>query len=109
MPFSWFNESRKGSYSFRNLPSPTSPLQPSPETLISDKTGSKVENTWIEKANKKNPNPSSCSVSGRRPQPVCALDPRNRVVTPPQATCGVSCVRKRKPHLIITCFNTVPF
>ncbi|XP_071468540.1 neurabin-1 isoform X2 [Marmota flaviventris] len=41
MPFSWFNESRKGSYSFRNLPSPTSPLQPSPETLISDKTGSK--------------------------------------------------------------------
>ncbi|XP_027811249.2 neurabin-1 isoform X3 [Marmota flaviventris] len=79
MPFSWFNESRKGSYSFRNLPSPTSPLQPSPETLISDKTGSKVENTWIEKANKKNPNPSSCSVSGRRPQPVCALDPRNRV------------------------------
>ncbi|XP_053074409.1 neurabin-1 isoform X4 [Acinonyx jubatus] len=41
MPFSWFNESRKGSYSFRNLPSPTSPLQPSPETLISDKKGSK--------------------------------------------------------------------
>uniref|UniRef100_A0A8D2I994 Protein phosphatase 1 regulatory subunit 9A n=1 Tax=Urocitellus parryii TaxID=9999 RepID=A0A8D2I994_UROPR len=41
MPFSWFNESRKGSYSFRNLPSPTSPLQPPPETLISDKTGSK--------------------------------------------------------------------
>ncbi|XP_048641906.1 neurabin-1 isoform X11 [Marmota marmota marmota] len=41
MPFSWFNESRKGSYAFRNLPSPTSPLQPSPETLISDKTGSK--------------------------------------------------------------------
>uniref|UniRef100_A0A8D2B0F8 Neurabin-1 n=1 Tax=Sciurus vulgaris TaxID=55149 RepID=A0A8D2B0F8_SCIVU len=40
MPFSWFNESRKGSYSFRNLPSPTSPLQPSPE-IISDKTGSK--------------------------------------------------------------------
>uniref|UniRef100_H0WYH8 Protein phosphatase 1 regulatory subunit 9A n=1 Tax=Otolemur garnettii TaxID=30611 RepID=H0WYH8_OTOGA len=41
MPFSWFNESRKGSYSFRNLPSPTSPLQPPPETLISDKKGSK--------------------------------------------------------------------
>ncbi|XP_077621503.1 neurabin-1 isoform X2 [Crocuta crocuta] len=41
MPFSWFNESRKGSYSFRNLPSPTSPHQPSPETLISDKKGSK--------------------------------------------------------------------
>ncbi|XP_034523772.1 neurabin-1 isoform X4 [Ailuropoda melanoleuca] len=41
MPFSWFNESRKGSYSFRDLPSPTSPLQPSPETLISDKKGSK--------------------------------------------------------------------
>ncbi|XP_008587946.1 PREDICTED: neurabin-1 [Galeopterus variegatus] len=41
MPFSWFNESRKGSYSFRNLPSSTSPLQPSPEALISDKTGSK--------------------------------------------------------------------
>nr|KAF6419208.1 protein phosphatase 1 regulatory subunit 9A [Rousettus aegyptiacus] len=41
MPFSWFNESWKGSYSFRNLPSPTSPLQPSPETLISDKKGSK--------------------------------------------------------------------
>ncbi|XP_040328556.1 neurabin-1 isoform X3 [Herpailurus yagouaroundi] len=41
MPFSWFNESRKGSYSFRNLPSPTSPLQSSPETLISDKKGSK--------------------------------------------------------------------
>uniref|UniRef100_A0A2K6GMI5 Protein phosphatase 1 regulatory subunit 9A n=1 Tax=Propithecus coquereli TaxID=379532 RepID=A0A2K6GMI5_PROCO len=41
MPFSWFNESRKGSYSFRNLPSPTSPLQPSLTTLISDKKGSK--------------------------------------------------------------------
>ncbi|XP_053409424.1 neurabin-1 isoform X3 [Nycticebus coucang] len=41
MPFSWFNESRKGSYSFRNLPSPTSPLQPPPETLISDIKGSK--------------------------------------------------------------------
>ncbi|XP_047550742.1 neurabin-1 isoform X8 [Lutra lutra] len=41
IPFSWFNESRKGSYSFRDLPSPTSPLQPSPETLISDKKGSK--------------------------------------------------------------------
>ncbi|XP_069852627.1 neurabin-1 isoform X3 [Dipodomys merriami] len=41
MPFLWFNESRKGSYSFGNLPSPTNPLQPSPETLISDKTGSK--------------------------------------------------------------------
>ncbi|XP_037692631.1 neurabin-1 isoform X3 [Choloepus didactylus] len=41
MPFSWFNENRKGSYSFRNLPSPTSPLQPSSETLISDKQGSK--------------------------------------------------------------------
>ncbi|XP_004676755.1 PREDICTED: neurabin-1 isoform X3 [Condylura cristata] len=41
MPFSWFNESRKGSYSFRNLPSPPSPLQPSSETLISDKKGSK--------------------------------------------------------------------
>ncbi|XP_005388110.1 PREDICTED: neurabin-1 isoform X3 [Chinchilla lanigera] len=38
MPFSWFNESRKGSYSFGNPPSPTSPFQPSPETLISDKT-----------------------------------------------------------------------
>ncbi|KAM6152591.1 neurabin-1 isoform 2-T2 [Erethizon dorsatum] len=41
MPFSWFNESRKGSYSFRNPPSSTSPFQPSPETLISDKTRSK--------------------------------------------------------------------
>lgn len=41
MPFSWFNESRKGSYSFRNLPSAPSPLQPSPETQVSDKTGSK--------------------------------------------------------------------
>lgn len=41
MPFSWFNESRKGSYSFGNLPSVPRPLQPSPETLISDKTGSK--------------------------------------------------------------------
>ncbi|XP_045364614.2 neurabin-1 isoform X1 [Camelus bactrianus] len=41
LPFSWFNESRKGSYSFKNLPSTTSPLQPSPETLISDKKGSK--------------------------------------------------------------------
>ncbi|XP_038176816.1 neurabin-1 isoform X1 [Arvicola amphibius] len=41
MPFSWFTESRKGSYSFRNLPSVPSPLLPSPETLISDKTGSK--------------------------------------------------------------------
>ncbi|CAH6779173.1 Ppp1r9a [Phodopus roborovskii] len=41
MPFSWFNEGRRGSYSFKNLPSVPSPLQPSPETLISDKTGSK--------------------------------------------------------------------
>ncbi|XP_030677973.1 neurabin-1 isoform X6 [Nomascus leucogenys] len=41
MPFSWFNDSRKGSYSFRNLPAPTTSLQPSPETLISDKKGSK--------------------------------------------------------------------
>ncbi|XP_036902350.1 neurabin-1 isoform X1 [Sturnira hondurensis] len=41
MPFSWFHESRKGSYSFGNQPSPTSPLQPSPETLNSDKKGSK--------------------------------------------------------------------
>ncbi|KAF6302016.1 protein phosphatase 1 regulatory subunit 9A [Rhinolophus ferrumequinum] len=41
MPFSWFNDSRKGCYSFTNLPSSTSPLQPSPETLISDKKGSK--------------------------------------------------------------------
>ncbi|XP_055128632.1 neurabin-1 isoform X2 [Symphalangus syndactylus] len=41
MPFSWFNDSRKGSYSFRNLPAPTSSLQPSPETLISNKKGSK--------------------------------------------------------------------
>ncbi|XP_058152947.1 neurabin-1 isoform X2 [Dasypus novemcinctus] len=41
MPFSWFNESRKGTHSFRNLPSPTSPLQSSPETLISNKKGSK--------------------------------------------------------------------
>ncbi|XP_012978125.1 neurabin-1 isoform X2 [Mesocricetus auratus] len=41
MPFSWFTESRRGSYSFRNLPSVPSPLQPSPETLVSDKTGSK--------------------------------------------------------------------
>ncbi|KAM5255675.1 neurabin-1 isoform 1-T1 [Ctenodactylus gundi] len=41
VPFSWFNESRKGSYSFRNLLPPTSPLQRSPETLISDKTRSK--------------------------------------------------------------------
>lgn len=40
MPFSWFNESRKGSYSFRNPPSPTSPFQPSAENLISDKTRS---------------------------------------------------------------------
>ncbi|XP_066094558.1 neurabin-1 isoform X3 [Saccopteryx bilineata] len=39
--FSWFHDSRKGTYSFRNLPSPTSPLQSSPETLISDKKGSK--------------------------------------------------------------------
>ncbi|XP_007937986.1 neurabin-1 [Orycteropus afer afer] len=73
MPFSWFHESRKGSYSFRNLPSPTSPLQLSPETLISDKKGSKVENTWIKKANKKNPNPSSSSVFGRHSQLVCTL------------------------------------
>ncbi|MXQ83344.1 hypothetical protein E5288_WYG001448 [Bos mutus] len=41
LPFSWFNESRKGSYSFRNLPSSASPPQPSPEALISDKKGSK--------------------------------------------------------------------
>ncbi|GAB1290536.1 Neurabin I [Apodemus speciosus] len=41
MPFSWFNESRKGSYSFRNLPSAPSPRQPSPEAQISDKPGSK--------------------------------------------------------------------
>ncbi|XP_062956100.1 LOW QUALITY PROTEIN: neurabin-1 [Cynocephalus volans] len=73
MPFSWFNESRKGSYSFRNQPSSTSPLQPSSETLISDKMGSKVENTWIKKANKKNPNPSSSSIFGRHSQLVCVL------------------------------------
>uniref|UniRef100_A0A8I3ZZT8 Protein phosphatase 1 regulatory subunit 9A n=1 Tax=Callithrix jacchus TaxID=9483 RepID=A0A8I3ZZT8_CALJA len=41
MPFSWFNDSRKGSYSFRNLPAPASSLHPSPETLISDKKCSK--------------------------------------------------------------------
>ena len=41
LPFSWFNESQKGSCSFRNLPSSASPLQPSPEALISDKKGSK--------------------------------------------------------------------
>ncbi|XP_053782395.1 neurabin-1 isoform X2 [Desmodus rotundus] len=41
LPFPWFPESRQGSYSFRNLPSPTNPLQPSPETLNSDKKGSK--------------------------------------------------------------------
>ncbi|XP_062034618.1 neurabin-1 isoform X2 [Lepus europaeus] len=41
MPFSWFNESRKGSYSFGNPSSPPSPLQPSPETLSSDKKRSK--------------------------------------------------------------------
>ncbi|XP_052029172.1 neurabin-1 [Apodemus sylvaticus] len=42
MPFSWFNESRKGSYSFRNLPAAPNPRQPSsPETQISDKAGSK--------------------------------------------------------------------
>uniref|UniRef100_A0A8C6DZ57 Protein phosphatase 1 regulatory subunit 9A n=1 Tax=Moschus moschiferus TaxID=68415 RepID=A0A8C6DZ57_MOSMO len=41
LPFLWFNESRKGSYSFRNLPSSARPLQPSPEALISDKKGSK--------------------------------------------------------------------
>lgn len=41
MPFSWFNESRKGSYSFRNATSPPSPFQPSQETQISDKTRSK--------------------------------------------------------------------
>ncbi|XP_016074304.1 PREDICTED: neurabin-1 isoform X5 [Miniopterus natalensis] len=40
-PFSWFHESRKGSYSFGNLPTPPSPVQPSSETLISDKKGSK--------------------------------------------------------------------
>ncbi|XP_003252562.2 neurabin-1 isoform X2 [Nomascus leucogenys] len=68
MPFSWFNDSRKGSYSFRNLPAPTTSLQPSPETLISDKKGSKVENTWITKANKRNPNPSSSSIFGRHSQ-----------------------------------------
>lgn len=51
MPFSWFNESRKGSYSFRNLPSVPSPLLPSPETLVSDKTGSKVDN-WTKKKKK---------------------------------------------------------
>uniref|UniRef100_A0A8C3W1R4 Neurabin-1 n=1 Tax=Catagonus wagneri TaxID=51154 RepID=A0A8C3W1R4_9CETA len=73
LPFSWFNESRKGSYSFRNLPSPTSPLQPSPETLISDKKGSKVENTGIKKANKKTPNPSSSSIFGKHSQLVCIL------------------------------------
>ncbi|ELW49132.1 Neurabin-1, partial [Tupaia chinensis] len=73
MPFSWFNESCKGSYSFGNLPSPTSPLQPSPEALFSDKKGSKVENTWIKKANKKNPNPSSSSIFGRHSQLLCVL------------------------------------
>uniref|UniRef100_A0A671EVM0 Neurabin-1 n=1 Tax=Rhinolophus ferrumequinum TaxID=59479 RepID=A0A671EVM0_RHIFE len=73
MPFSWFNDSRKGCYSFTNLPSSTSPLQPSPETLISDKKGSKVENTWIKKANKKTPNLSFSSIFGKHSQLVCML------------------------------------
>ncbi|XP_057587831.1 LOW QUALITY PROTEIN: neurabin-1 [Hippopotamus amphibius kiboko] len=73
LPFSWFNESRKGSYSFRNLPSSTSPLQPSPETLISDKKGSKVENTWIKNANKKAPQSFSSSIFGMHSQLVCIL------------------------------------
>ncbi|KAM6201913.1 neurabin-1 isoform 2-T2 [Rhynchocyon petersi] len=41
VPFSWFPESRKGSYSFRNLASPPNSLHRSPETLSSDKKGSK--------------------------------------------------------------------
>ncbi|KAB0345464.1 hypothetical protein FD754_022390, partial [Muntiacus muntjak] len=57
LPFSWFNESRKGSYSFRNLPSSGSPLQPSPEALISDKKGKQ-----------ENPNPSSSSIFGKHSQ-----------------------------------------
>ncbi|KAB0376063.1 hypothetical protein FD755_012706 [Muntiacus reevesi] len=60
LPFSWFNESRKGSYSFRNLPSSASPLQPSPEALISDKKGKQ-----------ENPNPSSSSIFGKHSQLVC--------------------------------------
>lgn len=72
MPFSWFNDSRKGCYSFRNLPSSTSPLQPPPETLISDKKGSKVENTWI-KQTRKPPISSFSSIFGKHSQLVCML------------------------------------
>ncbi|XP_035314423.1 neurabin-1 isoform X1 [Cricetulus griseus] len=70
MPFSWFNESRRGSYSFRNLPSVPSPLQPSPETLISDKTGSKVDNSGLKETDKKASNPISSSILGR-PSHLC--------------------------------------
>lgn len=72
MPFSWFNESRKGSYSFRNLPSVPSPLLPSPETLVSDKTGSKVDN-WTKKKKSCQESPDSylLSIFGRPSQPVC--------------------------------------
>lgn len=72
MPFSWFNESWKGSYSFKNLPSPTSPLQPSPETLISDKKGSKVEKTHgLTKKARKPQISSFSSVFGKHSQLVC--------------------------------------
>lgn len=109
MPFSWFHESRKGSYSFRNLPSPPSPLQPSPETLISDKKGSKVENTWIKKANKKTPNLfllfnlweafSTC---------VYALDPRNQCDNTAINSAWYFLCGEQKAPLTITFFNTGP-
>lgn len=70
MPFSWFNESRKGSYSFGNLPSVPRPLQPSPETLISDKTGSKVDTSGLKKLTK---SPHSCPLLNfGRPSYLCA-------------------------------------
>lgn len=109
-PFSWFHESRKGSYSFGNLPTPPSPLQPSSETLISDKKGSKVENTRIKKANQDTPNLCLlCNLWEAFSACVCALDPRHQCDNTALNSAWLFPEWGEESHLTITFLNTVPF